>query len=465
MVTSDPPATFTRAMTSPLSPDCIAFERLVADHHAHACAVAYAVLRDRARSEEITQDALLLAWERRDQIPAHAAAWLCTIARNLARNASRRPQPLPLDRDVADDGDPLHSMLEAEEMRLARAALDELPGDEREAVVLYYRCGESVQAIADALDISEVAARKRLQRGRDHLRERIAGVERRVARTRPSAAFAGAIMTIWLLRNGGATAAAAPSAAAKAGVVVGKAKAVALAVAAVAITGGAVSLSRAVAPSAEAATVAIPAPPAPRPSPAAAPPPATPALPTPTAPAEAPLPPLDPEYANAKYLDFFDQDASGEYTALNVLDWVTEMGHIPIYNDGVDLSVMVDAHDLRRGNVGELFDDLLARLDATRTEVPGLQTTFFTFTPASSCAARFGGDRVDAVFDDQPVQRPYDAIVDRLRVPLYVPGGELGAPLLHVELHGTAGEAFDQLVATAHMGCKVAPGYVITPRH
>ena len=462
MVTSGGVATFVIGMPSPA--DRAAFERLVADHHARACAVAYAVLRDRARSEDIAQDALLLAWERRDHVPPHAAAWLCAIARNLARNAARRPRALPLDGEVADTdaGDPLHSMLEAEELRLAGEALASLPDDEREAIVLFYRCGASVHAIAGALDITEVAARKRLQRGRDHLRARVDAVERRLARSRPGAAIAGACVAAWLVRCDGATAAAATATtSAPATAAVGKAKLVALAVGAASVAGGAWMLARAVEPPAEAATIA-PAPAAPAPPRAAYHADPAPALADAGPPAPAAPPPLDPRYAAVPFHTplLFPPDG-GKLEGRVALQLVADSARMPIYVDGVDLSVELDLGDLHGDTVGEVFDQLLSKLDATRTEVPGVQTATFGDAPAS-CAAPFGGDRVDATFDDAPeLGAASDLISEHLRVPMYV--AQKAWPIT-VKLHGTAGEAFDQLLAASHMPCTIAPGYVLTPR-
>src|SRR5436190_23583090 len=68
------------------------FAGLVARYQGAVCAVAYSVLRDRARSEEVAQDAFLLAWQKLPGMsPAPALpGWVCGIARNLARNAARR---------------------------------------------------------------------------------------------------------------------------------------------------------------------------------------------------------------------------------------------------------------------------------------------------------------------------------------------------------------------------------------
>ena len=68
------------------------FEQIVRRHANAVCAVAYSVLRDRARSEEIAQEAFLVAWQKLPSIdpPPALPAWICGIAKKLAANARRR---------------------------------------------------------------------------------------------------------------------------------------------------------------------------------------------------------------------------------------------------------------------------------------------------------------------------------------------------------------------------------------
>src|SRR5439155_9295447 len=69
-----------------------------------------------------------------------------------------------------------------------------LPETYRLPLILYYREGKSVRAVAEALEISEDAAKQRLARGREMLQERMAGmIEGVLTRTGPSAIFTMAI--------------------------------------------------------------------------------------------------------------------------------------------------------------------------------------------------------------------------------------------------------------------------------
>ena len=190
------------------------FERLVREHQGVVCAVAYAVLRDRARSEEVAQDAFLLAWQRlpvMDPKPT-MPAWVCGVARNLALNAARRRKETAMEaREAVVTETPLHHVLDRETEELARAALGALNQKDREVVTLHYRNDASVAEISGALGISEAAVKQRLHRGRERLRSNLQAVEATLRATRPGPAFAAACVAALATR--GSVAHAAPKSA------------------------------------------------------------------------------------------------------------------------------------------------------------------------------------------------------------------------------------------------------------
>ena len=68
--------------------------------------------------------------------------------------------------------------------------LAKLPETYRLPLVLYYREGQSVRAVAEALGISEDAVKQRLARGREMLRDRMSGlIETVLTRTGPTPIF------------------------------------------------------------------------------------------------------------------------------------------------------------------------------------------------------------------------------------------------------------------------------------
>lgn len=169
------------------------FAALVRAHQGAVCATAYAVLRDRARSEEVAQDAFLIAWRKLPQVsPAPALpAWICGIARNLARNVARKRTEVAMDaaHDPTTSATPLDDTLTREEHEVASRALAMLSDGDREIVVMYYRGDESFRSVALALGITEATARQRVHRGRERLRAAVTAVEATLRASRPGAAF------------------------------------------------------------------------------------------------------------------------------------------------------------------------------------------------------------------------------------------------------------------------------------
>ncbi len=191
-----------------------AFEELVIRYQGVVCAVAYSILRDRARSEEVAQEAFLIAWQKLPAItPApQLPAWVCGIARNLARNAARRLKELPMHDSMTEPtttaDSPVELMLDRERHQLAERALDELGQADREAIVLYYRGDGSFADVAATLGITEAAARQRVHRGRERLKSALTAVETSLRATRPSHAFTAACVAA-LAAGGASTASAA----------------------------------------------------------------------------------------------------------------------------------------------------------------------------------------------------------------------------------------------------------------
>lgn len=191
------------------------FAALVRAHQSAVCATAYAVLRDRARSEEVAQDAFLIAWRK---LPAMSPApplpaWICGIARNLARNVARKRKETAMDSapDLVSSTTPLDDALAREQHAVASRALALLSESDREIVVMYYRGeDESLRSVAAALGITEATARQRLHRGRERLRSAVSAVEAALRATRPGTAFTAACVAALAAGVAPADAEAAP---------------------------------------------------------------------------------------------------------------------------------------------------------------------------------------------------------------------------------------------------------------
>ena len=165
-----------RDFASARSGNAHAFERLVVGTQRMVASVALAVTRDVATSEDIAQDTYLRAWQHlgRMQNPDSFLPWLRQVARNRAIDHLRASRPtadaevldvLPADGDTPEQAHDRHVHADA-----LSQALGALPEDTRDVLLLYYREGQSSQAVAALLGLSDAAVRKRLQRGRDSLR-------------------------------------------------------------------------------------------------------------------------------------------------------------------------------------------------------------------------------------------------------------------------------------------------------
>ncbi len=137
--------------------------------------LALRLARHPARAEDLTQEAALRAWAKRDQLRhgAPIGPWLNRILVNLAidRSRSRRDEVDLADveerwRDDDYTVDPEQVLMRAEQREDLEDALARLPAGYRAVLVLHDAAGMTTPAIADALDIGLPAAKQRLRRGR-----------------------------------------------------------------------------------------------------------------------------------------------------------------------------------------------------------------------------------------------------------------------------------------------------------
>jgi len=165
-----------------LQGDREAYAAIVARYQSVICALAYASCGDVHQSEDLAQETFIAAWKDLGGLkdPSRLRAWLRGIARNIVNNALRKQGRIPpmhpqpgSDVLASDAPTPADHAITQEERALLWQNLARLPEEYREPMVLYYRQQESVAAVAEALEISQDAARQRLSRGRAMLANRI----------------------------------------------------------------------------------------------------------------------------------------------------------------------------------------------------------------------------------------------------------------------------------------------------
>ena len=155
------------------------FEETVLPHLDAAFNYARWLTRNDADAEDVVQDACLRAMRFCSSLrDGNARAWLFTIVRNswysrLSRRRSAGPRQVPSD-DVGnallDEGlDPEERMLQQHTVARVRAALEQLPPDYREILVLREIEGFSYKEIAAALSIPIGTVMSRLARARERM--------------------------------------------------------------------------------------------------------------------------------------------------------------------------------------------------------------------------------------------------------------------------------------------------------
>jgi RNA polymerase sigma factor (sigma-70 family) len=181
--------------------DPLAFGRLVDRWKSTVSSIALSIVRDVAESHDVAQEVFLTAWTKITALdnPASFGPWIRQITRNTAlttyRSRQRREQRVVSDEEGVASAVVEDPHLEREEQRLVQEALDALPDEARDVMILFYREGQSVRQVAELLELSEAAVKKRLSRARALVR---ADVQDRLStvlvRTAPGAAFTAAIL-------------------------------------------------------------------------------------------------------------------------------------------------------------------------------------------------------------------------------------------------------------------------------
>lgn len=168
-----------------------AFDRLVERYSPRVYALLTRFLGGRAGREDLVQDVFLRVVRSRDryQPSARFSTWLYRIVFNLAVNESQRGDAgvVSLDRPLREPGEPsLASTTQAEVddpsaglerddvVRAVRAAIAELPENQRMALVLAKYHDQPYADIAQVLGSSEKAVKSLIHRARETLRERLA---------------------------------------------------------------------------------------------------------------------------------------------------------------------------------------------------------------------------------------------------------------------------------------------------
>jgi len=145
-----------------------------------AVGVAYSVLGDFHAAQDIAQESFLTAYVQLDQLenPDAFPGWFRQIVVHkcgrLLRNASRLSETgRDLELIPHQGRSPEANVVDKERDAVVQSAIAALPENERLVTILFYLTGYSTNQIAAMLDVSISAVKKRLQRAREHLKDRV----------------------------------------------------------------------------------------------------------------------------------------------------------------------------------------------------------------------------------------------------------------------------------------------------
>ena len=147
--------------------------------------LAKTMLGDADLAEDVAQEAFIRAWRSApayDSRRASVHTWMLVITRNLAIDAMRLRKAQPVDPEVLTTLDletPARAGPEAAaetsaEVREVKAALQELPEEQRQAVVLAALCGRTAAEISEIESIPLGTAKTRIRTGLSKVRSSMA---------------------------------------------------------------------------------------------------------------------------------------------------------------------------------------------------------------------------------------------------------------------------------------------------
>ena len=161
----------------------VRFEEIALPHLPAAYNLARWLVHNESDAEDVVQEAYLRAFKFfGSYYGGDSRSWLLTIVRNtcytwLQQNrALRLAEPIEdnLDEVGLDFADPEVLLLQSVDSQLVRSALQELPVEFREVMVLREMEGLSYKEIANVVDVPLGTVMSRLARGRKRLQELLA---------------------------------------------------------------------------------------------------------------------------------------------------------------------------------------------------------------------------------------------------------------------------------------------------
>jgi RNA polymerase sigma factor (sigma-70 family) len=211
-----------------------AFCEIVTRYQNLLCSLAYSSVGDVKHSEDLAQEVFIDAWRTLDNLrdPQKLKSWLCGMVR-FKISHHHRSQSHQATHKASDIEDLTTSNIdqatmttsELEDVAITKqheslmwSTLEQMDASYREPLILFYRDQQSVERVAQELDLTIDTTKQRLSRGRKLLQNAVLDiVEQNLVRSKPGAVFTAAVLSAISTISPPATAAAIAGGSLKAG--------------------------------------------------------------------------------------------------------------------------------------------------------------------------------------------------------------------------------------------------------
>lgn len=157
--------------------DTEAFRQLVDKYKDVSLSLAYSILKDKARAEDVLQEVFMKVFRKANSFKQQSAfsSWLYRIVINSAYNELKRDKSyLKLDEintndSLSDEKTAFQNLKEDDQKRYVLLALDMLKPDEALVLRLFYLGELSLKEVEDITDFSASKVKVDLHRGRKNL--------------------------------------------------------------------------------------------------------------------------------------------------------------------------------------------------------------------------------------------------------------------------------------------------------
>lgn len=150
-----------------------AFDRVFIHFYPLLCVFAERILQEEPLSQDLAQDSLIKAWNKRNDFPdfSRLKSFLYTCVRNACFNELEKQkvkikyQSTLEKSEPADDYNPLKDMIHAEVVSRIFAKVDTLPEQCRRVIHMTYMEGKTPKEISEALNVSVSTVNSQKMRG------------------------------------------------------------------------------------------------------------------------------------------------------------------------------------------------------------------------------------------------------------------------------------------------------------